>query len=161
MTKLDLRNLEQIVTVLSQGPDTISEFESLYRGSTGDSLYDNGVRSSDKLVELLSRQKGTSKTQALATLESLQLTRNREPNYIQFSPSEITQYDMPKALGKGANLLGVMKRFGDGILIVDLRSKEVSYFSEHFDITKGPGQYRVPPEWSIKRYCLELRATEE
>jgi hypothetical protein len=160
LSQIDISSLDHIVAALAQEPETIDHFEAFYHRSSGSKLYDSGSVMSDRLVNIFGKKKKLSHDEALKTMQKLGLG-SRPSNYEAFKPDEETPYDMPKPTDKGFNLCDDLKKIDDGIVIVDLRAKEVSYLSPAFDITKGSGQYTLPEAWSIKKYHLELRATEE
>lgn len=157
--EVHLSTLDVIVDVLSHNPTTIAEFEGFYKSSAGKPLYDPGKRTSRRLVELLMKQSGVSEAKAKDMLKTSG-AEDKDPNYESYKPDEETPYDIPGAVGKGLNLRDALKDIDAGVVVVDLRTKEVRYLSEEFDITRDPGQYSLPQGWTIKSYSVELKETE-
>lgn len=173
-------SLDAFVASLTQNPVTIEQFSRTYQELAGEPFYTPGTR--PKVPEELSLDTirwvlgmtGRSDDEVMTHWKRSSFYQGA--NYHSFQPDERTEYDIPQLTPEMFNewsaedpdheefvTVNDYRRFlcNDGIVVADLRTKEIRYISRAFNVLRSRPtdtdrrlgiqrrEYTLPEEWKI------------
>lgn len=173
-------SLDAFVASLAQNPETIEQFSQTYQRLAGEPFYTQGTRPkvpeelSLDTIRLVLGMNGRSDDEVMTHWKRSSFYQGT--NYHSFQPDEITKYDLPEITVEMFNewntedpdheefvTVNDYRRFlcNDGIVVADLRTKEIRYISRAFSVLRSSPtdtdrrfdiprmEYTLPEEWKI------------